>query len=151
MLYLIFELNKQLYAIDSKEIIEIIPNVNFTAIPNAPKFIKGIFNYRGTAVPVIDLLIMNGGNPTPNKLSTKIMIVNYNPVKSIVKTIGLMTENIVGSEHIDEKEIGENGLNIEDAKYLGDVVNKDDRMIQIIDVDNLLTKDVQKVIFRAEE
>lgn len=151
MLYLIFELNKQLYAIDSKEIIEIIPNVNFTAIPNAPKFIKGIFNYRGTAVPVIDLLIMTGGNPTPAKLSTKIMIVNYSPVKTVEKTIGLLTENIIGSEHIGDEAITKNGLNIEDAKYLGEVVNKDNLMIQLINVDNLLTKEVQKVIFSAEE
>ena len=147
---MIFELNDQLYAIDSKEIVEIIPNVNFTAIPNAPKFIKGIFNYRGTAVPVIDLLIMTGGKATPNKLSTKIMIVNYNPAKAVEKTIGLMTENIVGSEHISDEQIKKSGLNIEEAKYLGDVVNKDDAMIQIINVDDLLTKEVQKVIFSAE-
>ena len=151
MLYLIFELDKQIYAIDSKEIIEIIPNVNFTIVPNAPEFIKGIFNYRGTSVPVVDLLKMTGGNYTPNKLSTKIMLVNYNPVKTVEKTIGLLTENIIGSEHISDEAIKKSGLNIEEVKYVGDVVNRNDMMIQIIDVNNLLTKEVQKIIFSAEE
>jgi chemotaxis signal transduction protein len=77
------------------------------------------------------------------------MIINYNPAKAVEKIIGLMTENIIGSEHISEEQIKKNGLNIEEAKYLGEVVNKDDRMIQIITVDNLLTKEVQRIIFSA--
>lgn len=150
MLYLIFELDKQIYAIDSKEIIEIIPNLNFTSVPNAPEFIKGIFNYRGTAVPVIDLLKMNGGGFIPNKLTTKILIVNYSPAKTIEKTIGLLTENIIGAEHIAEDDIKNTGMEIEQAKYVGDVVNRKDMMIQIINVNKLLSKDVQKIIFSSE-
>jgi len=149
LLYLIFELNQQLYAIDSKEIKEIIPNVNYTLIPNAPKYLKGIFNYRGMSVPVIDLLIMTGGNETPNRLSTKIMIVNYNPVKTVEKILGLLTENIIGSEYISDDAIKKSGVNIDDAKYLGEVVNKDELMIQIINVNNLLTKEAQKILFSA--
>ncbi|MBU2491526.1 MAG: chemotaxis protein CheW [Bacteroidetes bacterium] len=150
MLYLIFEMNAQLYAINSKEILEIIPNVNYTVIPNAPGFVKGIFNYRGTAVPVIDLLKMASGKSTPEKLSTKIMIVNFSPLKTIEKTIGLLTENIVGSEHIAESAIKKSGLNIDEAKYLGDIINQSDKMIQLIDVNNLLSKEVQKILFSAE-
>ena len=150
MLYLIFEMNRQLYAIDSNEIIEIIPNVNYTIIAGAPDFIKGIFNYRGTAVPVIDLLMMSSGKPTADKLSTKIMIVNYNPIKSVEKTIGLLTENIIGSEHINDESIKKNGLTLDQSKYLGDILNKGDLMVQIININNLLTKEAQKILFSAD-
>ena len=150
MLYLIFELSDQLYAIGSNEIVEIIPNVELTTIPKSPDYLKGVFNYRGAMVPVIDMSVMTGGPNTSDKLSTKIMIVNYNPVKNVEKILGLMSENIIGTEFIDDSLITESGVDLDDAKYLGNIAVMDKKSIQLITTNKLLTKDAEKILFSAK-
>ena len=151
MLYLIIELSNNYYALNSKEILEIIPNIILTDVSNSPDFVSGIFNYRGTTVPVLDLSIMTGGKKTTNKLSSKILIVNYNPIKNVEKIIGLLCENILGTKNIENSEIESNGLNIEDAQFLSNVYNSKDSMIQLINVNKLLTKEAEKVLFTEME
>lgn len=53
--YLAFYLGAEEYALDIKQISEIIKVREFTDIPRAPKFILGIISLRGVVVPVYDL------------------------------------------------------------------------------------------------
>jgi purine-binding chemotaxis protein CheW len=52
---LIFSLGEEEYAVDIKDLQEIILMPNITPIPNAPDFISGILNLRGGIVVVVDL------------------------------------------------------------------------------------------------
>lgn len=51
----IFELDKEEYAVEIKDLQEIIKIPEITPVPNAPDFIPGIFNLRGRIVVVVDL------------------------------------------------------------------------------------------------
>lgn len=51
----VFELDKEEYAVEIKDLQEIITIPEITPIPNAPKFIKGILNLRGKISVVVDL------------------------------------------------------------------------------------------------
>ncbi len=53
--YLTFFIDKQLYAIPSNEVIEIMCMQPITHIPNLPPFIKGVINLRGKIVPIVDM------------------------------------------------------------------------------------------------
>jgi purine-binding chemotaxis protein CheW len=53
--YLAFHLGEEEYALDIKQISEIIKVREFTDIPRAPDFILGIISLRGVVVPVYDL------------------------------------------------------------------------------------------------
>ena len=54
-LFLIFYLDEQLYGIPVRSAREIIPLVEITPVPKAPKIVKGIINLRGVIIPVVDL------------------------------------------------------------------------------------------------
>lgn len=51
----VFELDKEEYAVEIIDLQEIIRIPEITPIPNSPKFISGIFNLRGKIIVVVDL------------------------------------------------------------------------------------------------
>lgn len=51
----VFELDNEEYAVEIIDLQEIIRIPEITPIPNAPKFISGIFNLRGKIIVVVDL------------------------------------------------------------------------------------------------
>ena len=63
MLFLVFQLGPDRYALDAKRVAEVLPLVDIKSIPHAPNGIAGVFNYRGTPVPVIDLAQLTLGQP----------------------------------------------------------------------------------------
>ena len=54
MLLLLFHLGSELYAIESSQVIDIIPTVNLRPLHHVPDYVAGLFNYRGKFIPVID-------------------------------------------------------------------------------------------------
>ena len=55
--YLTFRLDQEEYGIDILKVQEIRGYDAVTTIANAPSFIKGVINLRGTIVPIVDLRI----------------------------------------------------------------------------------------------
>ena len=53
--YLTFHLEKELYAVDVRNVREVLEVPRITKIPRMPEFMKGVINLRGSVVPVIDL------------------------------------------------------------------------------------------------
>jgi purine-binding chemotaxis protein CheW len=51
----VFELNRESYGVSVAQVQSIIPMPEIVTIPNAPAFIEGVVNLRGSIVPVIDL------------------------------------------------------------------------------------------------
>lgn len=51
----VFSLDNEEYAVDIKELKEVIKIPVITPLPNSPEFIKGILNLRGRIVVVVDL------------------------------------------------------------------------------------------------
>ena len=53
--YVSFKLDEEIYALDVAHAREIVEVPRLTRMPNAPEWIRGVINLRGTVVPVIDL------------------------------------------------------------------------------------------------
>jgi len=52
--YLSFELNGEIFAITVNNVLEVLENQKLTKVPKAPFYIKGVINFRGEILPVID-------------------------------------------------------------------------------------------------
>lgn len=146
MQLLLFELEKQFFAIDSKEVIEIIPFLKLTGIPKAPLYVKGIFNYRGAAVPVIDLSRLIENFDTPNILSSRIILVNYK-FKNDEKILGIVSRKVVEILKVDDNLIDEVQLNNEESKFLSKVIKFENRMVHIVEISNLLNENAKNLLF----
>ena len=51
----VFELNQESYGVNVSQVQSIIPMQEIVTVPNAPTFIEGVVNLRGSIIPVIDL------------------------------------------------------------------------------------------------
>ncbi|MEX3822763.1 chemotaxis protein CheW, partial [Paraburkholderia sp. BR14262] len=52
MLFLVFELDGERYALDAREIAHVLPLAPVRAFPGAPAYIAGVIDYEGAPVPV---------------------------------------------------------------------------------------------------
>lgn len=50
-----FELNKQLFAVDTRQVLSIEKIPHVTEVPQTLSFIRGIAEFRGVITPIIDL------------------------------------------------------------------------------------------------
>jgi purine-binding chemotaxis protein CheW len=55
--YLSFELNGEIFAITVHNVLEVLEKQKLTKVPKAPFYIKGVINFRGEILPVIDTRI----------------------------------------------------------------------------------------------
>jgi chemotaxis-related protein WspB len=79
MLLLTFRAAENLYAIDVRRVVEVVPRINLRRLPHAPVFLAGVFDYRGAVVPVIDLGTLLGSESCRDRLSTRIILVDSRP------------------------------------------------------------------------
>lgn len=73
--YLTFALGEEMFAIDIRGIKEIIEYGGLTTVPMMPAFIRGVINLRGAVVPVVDLSVRFGREPTVLGRRTCIVII----------------------------------------------------------------------------
>jgi purine-binding chemotaxis protein CheW len=73
--YLTFMLDKETFALGILAIKEIIEYHELTTVPMMPDTVRGVLNLRGSVVPVIDLAIRFGRQPTTIRRRTCIVIV----------------------------------------------------------------------------
>ena len=55
MLFLLFKLDDDRYAIEADKVASVLPLVTAKKIPHAPAAIAGAFTHRGEAIPLMDL------------------------------------------------------------------------------------------------
>ena len=75
MLFLLFCLGADRYAIEAAQVSEVLPLITIKALPQAPPGVAGVINLRGAPVPVIDLSALALGRSASPWLSTRIVVV----------------------------------------------------------------------------
>lgn len=73
--FLTFLLARELYGVEIKGIREIVEQGNLTQVPMMPPFVRGVINLRGNVVPVVDLALRFGRDPTEIAHRTCLVIV----------------------------------------------------------------------------
>jgi len=58
--FLSFNLSADLYAVEVRDVREVIGVIDITRVPRMPEFMLGVINLRGSVVPVIDLRLKFG-------------------------------------------------------------------------------------------
>ena len=83
--YLTFRLDQEEYGIDILKVQEIRGYEQPTRIANAPEFIKGVVNLRGTIVPIVDMRLRFNCSQVEYNAFTVVIILNLrNRVVGIV-------------------------------------------------------------------
>jgi len=148
MLFLLFQLGKDRYALDVSQVAEVLPLVHLKQIPQAPPAVAGIFDFRGTPVPVIDMSQTALARPAQRRLSTRIILAHYPDQNGGTRLLGLMAERVTETLRREPSDFVAAGVDNDDAPYLGPVASDARGLIQWIEVDQLLTPAVRDVLFQ---
>ena len=148
MLFLLFELGKDRYALDVRQIAEVLPVVAVKQVPKAPQAMIGLFNYRGTPVPVVDLSQLTLGRPSTRRLSTRLVLVHYPDPKGGTHLLGLIAERATQTARHEKSAFVASGITNSGAPYLGPVVTDERGLLQWIDVRTLLPPSFRDLLFK---
>ncbi|HEY3130547.1 MAG TPA: chemotaxis protein CheW [Acidobacteriota bacterium] len=154
MLLVIFYLGKDPYALESSQVVEIVPRILLKELPHAPAYVAGLFDYRGVIVPVIDLCRMTQGRACSDHLSTRVILVRY-PYDGDdgrkKRVLGLLAERVTETIEKSEADWAAPGVSVDEAAYLGDVISDARGIIQCLRVERLLPQSVRDLLFKEQE
>ncbi|MHC5004237.1 MAG: chemotaxis protein CheW [Planctomycetota bacterium] len=132
----------QRFAIDTRVVVEVVPAVDARAIPHAPAWIRGLMDYRGELLPLLDVRSLLGDGDAELRRACRIIIVRLEAHR-----IGLLVESVESVER-GEVEAAHPGLAVADAPYLGPVLRTDAGMVQLIDPERLLADEHRAILFQ---
>jgi purine-binding chemotaxis protein CheW len=133
--YLTFRLDQEEYGIDILKVQEIRGYEKPTRIANAPEFIKGVVNLRGTIVPIIDMRLKFNCAKAEYNSFTVVIILNLRNrivgivVDSVSDVMELAPENLKAAPDIDSS--------IENSAVVG-LGSVGDRMLILLDIEKLM-------------
>lgn len=148
VLYLQFRIREQRFALDVREVIEVLPRRTLKPIAQAPAWVAGVLAHRGALVPVIDVSALSFGTPAPARSSTRLVLVHYrgDPLRAGLQ-LGLILEQATDTLRCQPDEFQPYGLDNGDAPYLGPVRKDEQGLLQRIGVNDLLPEAVRALLY----
>ena len=133
--FLTFIMDDEEYGIDILTVREIRSWEDITVLPNAPQFVKGVINLRGTIVPLIDLRLRFGLPSIEYGALTVVIIVKVEFEKGS-KVMGVVVDAVSDVYSIAEHETKAvpHLSQLNDSEYVAGLVNVNDKMIALIDL-----------------
>ncbi|MGP1562051.1 MAG: chemotaxis protein CheW [Helicobacteraceae bacterium] len=115
---------------------EIIKPIESTRVPSTPSYVLGVFNLRGSVIPLIDLRQKFKHSKKNITEDTRFIVIkNKNQVSGFV--IDKLTESIRISE--DKIDPAPESMN-DDNNHIYGVGKRDDRIISILRIESLFKK-----------
>lgn len=134
--YLTFRLDREEYGIDILKVQEIRGYEPPTRIANAPPFIKGVVNLRGTIVPIVDMRLKFNCANAQYDAFTVVIILNLHQrivgivVDSVSDVMGLVPEQMRTAPDIES---------IIDSDAIIGLGSLADRMLILLDIEKLMS------------
>lgn len=143
---LTFTLGAEEYAIDILKVQEIRGYDAVTTIANAPSFIKGVINLRGTIVPIVDLRIKFNLPSVEYGGQTVVIVVNVGS-----RIVGVVVDGVSDVMTLTPEQIKpapEFSLSLS-SDYLSGLASIGERMLVLVDIEKLLNSEELALVERA--
>ncbi len=180
MFLLTFRAAQSPYAIDVARVVEVVPKIELRRLPHAPAYLAGLFDYRGTVTPVVDLGLLLGSEACPDRLSTRIIVAHCGtadpgarepmarPGRAIIQAetmagsqpaepsrnrrriIGLIAEQVSEVVSIEPRQMITPPIQFPQALYLGAIVAIEHTMVQLIAPDKVLPASLWQTFFGVD-
>jgi chemotaxis-related protein WspB len=147
MQFLVFHIGKDRYGLSTRHLTRVLPLMELKQIPGTPGFVTGLMNFHGKPVPVIDVCAVACGTPCTLHFDTRILLVDY-CADAVWHMLGLVVERVAGMKDIDPSSFFESGVSAMNAPFLGKVTSDDGSILQLINVEHLLSPEVRAILFQ---
>ncbi len=149
--YLGFKLYNEHFAINVHKVLEVLLEYRLVELPDAPKYIEGMLNFRGEIIPVVNFR-KKFNFPEKEDNQNVIIVVDINIGKDNIK-FGAVVDNVKNVFEVEENElknIPEFGSKY-NPEYLQAVVNKNDIFFMILNIEKVFTDKEIRILNKLEE
>ena len=146
--FLTFKVADEEYGVDVLKVQEIIRYREPTKMPNAPDIVKGVINFRGEVIPMVDLRKKFNLELKEYDDFTVVIILE---VKS--KIVGIIVDMVSDMLSFNDEDIQTNlefGSHV-DMKFIKGMARIEDRLIILLYLDKLLSFEEYKAISSAND
>lgn len=118
-----------------REIVHVPPRI--TRVPNAPDYVRGVINLRGTVIPVLDCAMKMGNTPSQGTAESRIVVAEFEEVLfgvlvDAVREVRTIPDSLVEASNTTSRT-GDIGTN-----YVTGVAKMEDgRLIVLLDLASL--------------
>lgn len=135
---IVFRLENEEYALSVQNVGSIERLLPITRVPSTPPFVKGVINLRGVVTPVIDLKRRFHQIDTEFTNQTRIIIINIEDI-----TVGIIVDSANNVVDIDESQIEPppEVVGMVEVDYITGVVKLDKRLLILLDLEKILSKE----------
>lgn len=140
--YLTFQLADEVFALDVSRVREILEVTKITKVPRTPDYMRGVINLRGGVVPVFDMRLKFGLEPTVETVNTCIVVVEVLVDQESV-VLGALVDSVQEVFELDPEQIEPApriGLHLK-TEFMKGMGKKDDRFMIILDADRVFTSE----------
>jgi chemotaxis-related protein WspB len=146
----VFHVGPERFAIDTASVAEVVPGIPARPVPGAPAALRGVIEYRGAVVPVLDLCRLFGRGDCPSRLSNRILVCDlahsgrrWGEQGEDADLLGILAENVTRVAKLDLDARGSHpGPATEGFRGLGRILRDEDGLIQLVQVKELVPSDV---------
>lgn len=150
--YLIFWVDGLLFASDVTSVLEVLRNENVSPIPRNYEFVKGIINFRGEVITVIDTALkinMPGKNRTEKDV---IIVFEFVQDNQEVK-LGALADKVMDVMEVSDDElqaVPEFGKNY-NPDYLRGTIKTEEGFALVLKIDKIFSESEVEVIRESTE
>ncbi|HEY8421297.1 MAG TPA: chemotaxis protein CheW [Thermoclostridium sp.] len=147
-----FTVGEEEFGVEISKVREIIKIQEMLKVPNAPRYIEGLMNLRGTVLTIYNLRKRLGMHDKEFDENSKIITVYHNDL-----LVGFTVDMVNEIVRVDEENIEDTPSSVPniDKKFLSKVVKFDNKLMLILDLTNVLSPDeeteIREFISKNEE
>jgi purine-binding chemotaxis protein CheW len=135
-----FRLGKEILAVNVVNVLEVLRNEGITAIPRSENFVRGIVQFRGEIITVIDFsekLNLHENDPTTGKI---VIVFSIDSPDHSFK-VGILADDVMAVENIEQNEIKQVDeiTHYYNPEYLEGVVNIKDQFVIVLDINKVFS------------
>lgn len=151
-LYLTFKLGDEFFALNVSQVREVLDLTLITKVPQAPEFMRGVINVRGSVVPVVDMRVKFGLPGTDDTLDTRIIVMEL-LLDGEMSTLGALADSVHEVVEMEPEQIEappKIGMRWKTEFIRGIGKRKDDFVI-ILDIDRVFSVDELALVDASAE
>jgi len=151
MLFVLFHLGTERYALEASHVVEVVPLLMLKPVPQSPPGLAGMFIYRGRPVPALDLCQITLGRPARAHLSTRIVIVRHGANPDREQLVGLIAERVTETLRREPEDFRSGSVELGAVPFLGPILTDTQGVIQLISTEKLMAESLRGLLPQANK
>lgn len=132
-----FKVGEEEFAVPILSIQEIVKPIEYTRIPFIPSYVLGVFNLRGTVIPLVSLRLKFGLRDMADTEETRVIVI-----RDKGEVIGFVIDKLTEAIRIRESEIdAAPEATVQDTNLIYGVGKRDHDIITILNIPGLMHRD----------